>query len=495
MSTRIHLSLFLLAAGCATASKLAPPPARAERDLPRIEELGEAQAAYEAALLRESQAEAAGPDDGEKARSEWAAAAIGYAGVATTEAGSRWRVPLLLRAAELRLRAQRWDEAAETAGAAMADPGASAASKAVAARLSATAALAAASAAVKAGQLEKLDLREAARQEASPPPAWKRVVETTDACLERAAAEPPEDGRQPGVSPAELALVAAEVQYAHGQMDDARRRLERVIEEWSSEAEVMEQAAPLLLATFRVPGDQAGHERAVERLLAIVTREAGAAPDGEAKAAFDRTRQALQRAGAAARFAEAERLLADGKASEAARTFEAVAEASGLGEPANALHNAAVAWDHAGKPETAAALRERIVAEHPGSPVAPEDALGLAAYRSRKGDHEAAARLYERFLESWPESPRRCVALQNAASELDLAKRRAEAAARYLAFGSDEACTRTDPDLAARALVRAGKLFEAQAKEAYSGAAAVPGVAGPEAKGLVSEAKRRLRGL
>jgi len=86
------------------------------------------------------------------------------------------------------------------------------------------------------------------------------------------------------------------------------------------------------------------------------------------------------------------------------------------------------------------------------------------------------------------------VALQNVASALERGGRPAEAAARYAAFGGDAACAKAAPDVAARALVVAGRLFDAQARTAYGAAAAVPGVADPEAKKMVSEAKRRLRG-
>jgi hypothetical protein len=81
------------------------------------------------------------------------------------------------------------------------------------------------------------------------------------------------------------------------------------------------------------------------------------------------------------------------------------------------------------------------------------------------------------------------------ASELDVAGRAAEAAARYLAFGGDERCAKADPAIAARALVRSGRLFEAQARAAYGSAVALPDVAEPEAKAQVSEAKKRLKGL
>lgn len=438
MTIRIQLASLLLAAGCAAAGRGASV-ARA----PGPEALsGDAGAAWQAARAAETRGDAAPPEEGERARSEWARAAEGYAALAAEPPGTPFRASLLLRSAELRLRAQRWDEAAETSGSVVADAGAAPADRAAAARLAATASLAAASAAVKAGKLERLDLRAPPATPSPPPPAWKRVVEAADAFL-AVAGSAKEPGRKAGVSAGEIALVAAEVQFAHGALEDARRRLES-IEAASHDADVAARAGALLVAT---------------------------------------------------RFAEAERLLAAGEAGRAAKAFEEAAALRGAAAPANALHNAALAWDRAGDAGRAAGVRERILAEHATSPVAAEDALLLAAHRSAKKEHEAAAGVYERFLRDWPDSPSRCVALRNAASELDLAGRTAEAAGRYLAFGSDERCARGDPDLAARALVRAGRLYEARAKEAYAGAAALPGVAAPEAKGLVTEAKRRLRGM
>ncbi|HEY6100878.1 MAG TPA: hypothetical protein VIW03_15680 [Anaeromyxobacter sp.] len=495
----ILVAVLALAAACATAVKqVASPVRQAEQGLPSANELAEGpeRAAYEAAHTHESKGDAT---NGEAARTEWAQAAQGYAALAEKPAAADWRVPLRHHAAELMVKAQRWDKAHDAAGALVADPGANDASKALGARLAATAALGAASAQVKAGQLEKLDLGLSGPRKEKPLPAgWKRVVDSADAYLSRAAADPevrrPPAERRAGPSPAELALAAAEVLYAHGDLDGARKRFEAVLDRWPSDVEALEQAIPLYLATFLVRGDREGHDAAVDRLRERVAQEAAKA-SGARKDALAKIQDGLARARAGARFGAAERLLAQGKPAEAAQAFEAVAAEPGVGDPVNALHNGAVAWDRAGEATKAAKVRERILKEHPAAPVAAEDALSLAAYRSKAGDHLGAARLYENFLARWTDSPNRCLALRNAASELDMAGRGAEAAARYVAFGNDEACAKAGPDVAARALVRAGRLFEAQAKDAYGGAAAVPGVTDPEAKGMVSEAKRRMRGL
>ena len=275
--------LVLLAGACATTARRPPEVVvhQVDHGLPAATEFpeGPERTAYAAAHAHEAKGDAA---TGDAARAEWAQAATGYAGVAASRGAAAWRVPLRHRAAELSLRAQRWDDAASAAGEIVADEGASAVSRAVAARLAATAALGAASAATRAGQLEKLDLAGTARREPRPAPAaWQRVVDATDAYLARLdqdpeAKRPPAD-RRPGVSPAELALVAAEVRYAYGDVEGARRRLDAVLERWASDGEVVEQAVPLYLATFAANGDRDGHDAAVERLRAKVAAEAARA--------------------------------------------------------------------------------------------------------------------------------------------------------------------------------------------------------------------------
>jgi hypothetical protein len=399
----------------------------------------------------------------------------------------------LTTAAEL-LKAQRWDEAAAAAQAIVADPQASDASRAIGARLAATALLGAANAAVKAGQLEKIDLGADGKHTARPPPAaWQRVVDATDAYLARVDADP-EAGRPSAEWPpsgSELALVAAGVRYGYGNLDEARKRLEAVVERWSADAELVSRAVPLYLATFLAGGDQAGYAAAIDRLRKRLAAEDP--QDPARKESLAKQLDALARARASARYAEGEDLMRAGKPAEAASAFQAAAS-DGADDAPNALHNAAVAWDAAGEAAKAAAVRERLVKEHPDAAVTAEDALRLAAFRAREGEHAAAARLYDDFLRRWPASPSRCVALRNVATELDRSDRPSEAAARYLVFGSDPACARAEPDIAARALVRAGRLFDAQAKAAWSGAAALEGVSDPQAKSDVAEAKRRLKG-
>ncbi len=491
--------------GLVACASVRPSPAdrirQADHGLPAATEFpeGAEREAYAAAHAHEAKGDATASGNLEQARGEWATAGTGYVSVAEKPQASDWRIPLRYRAAELLLRAQRWDKAGETAQALASDPQASEASKAIAARLAATASVGAANALVKAGQLERLDLGNAARKDAArpPPEPWKRVVSAIDAYLALTGADP-EGRRFPGerrvgLSPPELALVAAEVHVAYGDLEQARARLEALVDRWPRDAEALEQAVPLYLATFLARDDRAGHDAAVERLRQRLSAEASKATAPKEKAAFSRVIEGLGRARAGAHFGAAESLLAQGKPAEAAQAFEALAQDPGVGEPVNALHNAAVAWDKANEPAKAAAVRERIVKDHAGSSVAAGDALALAAHRARMGDHQSASRLYDTFLQRWPESKDRCVALRNVASELDLATRGAEAASRYVAFGKDDACAKADPNVAARALVRAGQLYEVQARGAYTAAVGLPGVGDPEAKKQVAEAKRKVK--
>jgi hypothetical protein len=159
ISTILLLSGALGAAGCAAvrSGRIGPAPVRQiDQGLPAPADLPEdspERAALAAAQAQEAKGDASGAAH-DAARGAWAAAAAEYASVAERGAGAEWRLPLRQRAAELYLRAQRWEKAAEVAQAIVADPKAGDPSRAVGARLAATAWLGAANSAAKAGQVE-----------------------------------------------------------------------------------------------------------------------------------------------------------------------------------------------------------------------------------------------------------------------------------------------------------------------------------------------------
>ena len=467
-----RLLALLLAAGCATA-RTKPPPAR-PADAPlapdtalAAESGATSDADFAAAWESARKGDAAeGMGRLEEARAEWTRAADRF--LAAGESHPEWRLALGLRAAGLYHRADADDRAAEVALRVARDPAGDARSRAMGFRLAAVALQDLAAAQTRAGKLAPLKLAFADDRARAPgssapvPGIWKRFVEAVDGLT--ASAAQPDDGATP--TTARLALDAARVSFAFENVAEARRRLAALLERWP-EDEAISEAVPLYLQTYLVSGDREGFRAAAAKLADRYAAGAGLSKEGAARGA-----EALRKAHSDAAFSDARKLIEAGKLEEAAEAFEAIASGGDPADAAGALHNAAIAWDRAGKPARAARARERILKEHPGARVAPTNALTLAAAQSQSGDHAGAARLYVEFLERWPEHASRCIAMQNAAAELDAARRGADAAERYLAFGRDAACTKPDPAVAIAALRRARALFEAAGKPARAKEAA-----------------------
>jgi tetratricopeptide (TPR) repeat protein len=111
--------------------------------------------------------------------------------------------------------------------------------------------------------------------------------------------------------------------------------------------------------------------------------------------------------------------------------------------------------------------------------------------------YDEAVKAYKDFLAKWPSDRNRCAALQNIANALDTAKKRVEAGAAYVAFGTDAECAKGDPNLVAKALYRGGIMYDqakqpAKAKEAFTAAVAVNGVTDVVAKSWLADAKKRI---
>jgi hypothetical protein len=520
MRSEIRIAAFLLltAAACATGGGGAKKSGPAERYYPADQRPPEEKAFdedAERAYIRDARthearaAQAATSGNLDQARAEFGAAGDLYATFVDKFPASEWQVALRYHAADLYARAQQWDKAAEQSERIVANGNADERSKALAGRLAALSWLQTASQQAKAGKLDalKLEYAEQRKGEApkprTPPGAWKRFVDAADRYLERVDADPetkkPAAERKMPISPAQLALISGEVQFAFDNLEEARRRFEMIFDRWPGEGEAFENAVPHYLQTYVILKDEAGYQAAVRKVRGVAEAQMKAAADPKDQAAYKKALDALGRAEAGGRFASAQKLLEDGKAAEAAQAFEALAS-GGNGETPIALHNAALAWDKANEPAKATALRQRIVKEYPDSKVTPNNVLLLAAAASKKGDHAEAAKIYGGFLEKYPDSANRCVALQNVAAELDTAKKPVDAAERYLVFGKDEGCAKGDPNFAARALYRSGQLFllakkRPQAKEAFTAAVNLAGVTDTVTKSQLEDAKKRLKGL
>ncbi len=496
----ISLSL-LLGAGCATAGRSGSSPKivhQADERIPPIQAFpaGDQRIAYNDALMKEQagwRLEQA--NQAQQARQPLEAAARDFLAFAQKYPKTGWDLAFRFHAADLLRRAGKGDEAAQLAGQVASDSRANPKTRAMAL-------LQQANALTVAGKLEPLKI-EAPAQGApaaptEPPPPWKSYVEAADAYLQTippGVQEPPDRILGPG----QLALVAARVAYATGHVDDARQRLAAILDRWPNEPAAFQGAAPLWLQTFVAARDWNGAAQAVDRVQQLAAAQAQKATDAEARQTYQKTGAEIARTAAAVRYDQAKARLDQGDAQGAAQEFEAIAQ-QGQGDVPAALVGAAVAWDKAGNAKRAMELRQELVDRYADSKLAPGAALALAAAYSKQGDHLGAARVYGLHAQRWPDDPNHCTALRNGAVELDVGKRSADAAQRYLAFGKDDRCVQASPDVAVLALHRAGQLFlqakaRPEAREAFAAAAGIQGVKSPEAKQRVADASRQAKKL
>jgi tetratricopeptide (TPR) repeat protein len=494
--------LILFTAACATAGHGGKSPAVVHQTDERIPPItafpaGKERIAYNDALTNEQagwRAEQAGNAD--QAKQPLEAAARSYLAFIQAFPDTGWDLTFRFHAADLLRRAGRGDEAAALAEQAANDPRASPKSKAMAW-------LQVANALTTAGKVPPLKVEPpgeggAPAQPTEPPPPWKRYVEATDAYLRTlgpTTQEPPDRILGPG----QLALVAARVAFATDRFDDARDRAAAILDRWSNEPQAFQGAAPLYVQSFIAARDWEGAARAADRVKEIAAAQGQRTTDAEARGTYEKAAADTDRLAASVRYQQAKTLLDQGKAEEAAHAFEAMAQ-QGVGDVPAALVGAAIAWDKAGNAQRAMQLRQEIVEKHGDTRLAPGAALQLAAAHSKQGDHVGAARVYAMHAEKWPDDPNHCTALRNGAVELDVAKRGADAAQRYLAFGKDDRCVQASPDVAALALHRAGDLFlkakrRPDAREAFQTAAGIENVKSPEAKQRVADAARQAKKL
>jgi len=455
----------------------------------------------------------------DQARAEDRAAADGFAKFADKFQGSEWRLVFRRVAAERCLGGGDWTTAASQAKLLVDDPSSNDTTRAIGARIAVAAWQQLAVSETRAGKLEPLrELNAQLRkgQEAKPRvPAdpWKRVVEYTDLYVSLSKADPqakPELARRGGIDVAGMAVFAGRIEFAYDNMEDARRRFEAAIASWPSRADILDTAVPLYLETYLVKKDDEGFEAAAARMHALVQAEAekaavaakapGAAEE-QKKDAEDLAKLEAQLAKQqqAAGFNAAKRLLDAGKFAEAAATFEKFAdENKDNPDVPNALYNAALGWEKAKEAKKALGLRERILKDFPDSKIAPQAVLALAATKSREKDSAAAQKLYQTYLDRWPQGAQRCLALYNLGVEVESQGKKLEAAQKYKAFAAEEGCLKENADVSARVLFHGGQLFmDAKKKdEAYAMWRSLVGLQGVKdtvALSWIEEAKRLLK--
>jgi len=456
------------------------------------------------------------------ARAEWLLEAGSLVDYLDKFKSSEWRIPFRYNAAKFFLYGQQPEQAATQAELAFRDEQANPASRALASHLAAQCWLQAGSMKQKAGQLAPITLptadqrRGRALEPKVPPGEWKRYVETADAYLAAMASDPeltrPPNERVAAISPGDVALRAAQVEYAFDNMEDAQKRLDAILTRFAEDAEVVDQSVALYLQTFQVLRDDAGFQAALVRLNALVTAAQAKVADEKGKALLAGLARRLAGFETTAEFNAATRLLEEKKPVEAAAAYEAfLARHPQDRQQVHALNNGALAYDLAAAAAKeaerapllakATALREQLLAAFPDSEQAVSALLKLAEARDRAGKVDEAEKLYVDYLGKYPAGAARCGVLNNLGILLEKQKRPLDAATRYLEFAGESRCKAEDLNATGRLLFHTAEIYDKakKAKEArsvYGQLIALDGaVTDVVVKSYVREAKKRIKGL
>jgi tetratricopeptide (TPR) repeat protein len=446
----------------------------------------------------------------------------------------RLRIVFLRMAAGRYLNAKDWEAAAEAAQRMMVDPKATAVTKAIGARYASGAWQMLAIQEMRAGKIPQLKLQASAARGGVahtpriPDRAWKMFVEAADVYAANWTADPSakltaeERKVQGGTDLGQLQLIAAQVEFGYDNIEDAQIRFGKIIEMHPSRADLLETAVPYYLDTFKILKDSKGLEAAAARIEPAVSAEAKKA--AEAAAAPNATEEQKKNAVLLAKIAtelkegakggeynEATALMAKADAAakegkpdaaakyrESAALYEKFAAANKTSPDApNALFNAAIAHDKAKDGKRAVAIREQLVKEYPDAKAIPQTLLLLGSNLAATREYAASVKYNEEYLRRWPETPQRCLAMQNLGVGLQETKRPAEAAAVYVKFATDPGCG-DDVNTTARVLYSAAKMQveakkPADAKKTLQTLVSLKGVTDAVAKSYQADAAERLK--
>jgi tetratricopeptide (TPR) repeat protein len=446
----------------------------------------------------------------------------------------RLRIVFMRMAASRYLAAKEWEKGAEAAMRIMNDPKALPISKAIGAQFASGGWQMLAIQEMRSGKIPPLKLvPSSARGGAAPTPrpvdrAWKMFVEAADVYdankdADPAAKLPPAERAARGAADdGQLMLIAAQVEFGYDNMEDAQRRLRKVIETYPGRADLMDSAVPYYLDTYRILKNPKGVETEAVRLEPILAAEAkkaaeaAAAPGAseeqkKAAATLQRIATELREGSKGSDYNAASELMAkadaaakEGKPEAAARYREAAAlfekyaaENKTSADAPSALFNAGIAWDKAKEPKKGVAAREALVAGYPDAKVIPQTLLLLGSSLAAAKEYPAAVKYLQEYLARWPDAPQRCLAMQNLGVALQESKKSVDAGNVYVKFATDPACAKEDPNTTARVLYSAARVFKeakrsADEKKALQALVGVQGVTDAVAKSYVADAKDRL---
>lgn len=447
----------------------------------------------------------------------------------------RLRIVLLRMASTRYLAAKEWEKGAEAAMRMINDPKAKPVTKAIGAQYASGAWQMVAIQEMRSGKIPMLKLQPSnTRNGAAPSPRpvdrpWKLFVEAADVYdankdADPAAKLPPAERAARGAADdGQLMLIAAQVEFGYDNIEDAQRRFKKVIETYPGRADLMETAVPYYLDTYRILKNPKGVEAEAGRLEPILTAEAkkaaaAAAEPGataeqkKAAASLDRIATELREGSKGSDYNTAAELMAKADAAakegkpdaakgyqDAAALFQKFAtENKTSADAPSALFNAGVALDKAKEPKKAVAVREALVAGYPDAKVIPQTLLLLGTSLATAKEYPGAVKYLQEYLNRWPESPQRCLAMQNLGVALQESKRGVEAGSVYLKFAADPGCAKEDPNTTARVLYSAARVFHEakkvpEEKKALQALVAVEGVTEAVAKSYIGDAKDRLK--
>lgn len=252
------------------------------------------------------------------------------------------------------------------------------------------------------------------------PPLKQELLEACDLFVERA----PADERVPAVK-----ATAAEILYTYGHFEEARPRLDEVLEKYPDK-DVAKVAASYIMQYLLTKKDWEGVERFAQYVQSRNVGDQGEYRTLELGALFQKAKMFMD---------QGESLLGQGKNKQGNKRLEQAAgeyvrlvEQNKEHEFADkALFNAALAYEKAGRFDSALKLYERVYSEYDKSELAPT-ALWLVADNAYKSyDFSKAIETFQKLVKTYPDSPKRADSQFNAALTLENLQRYGDAAVEY----------------------------------------------------------------
>jgi tetratricopeptide (TPR) repeat protein len=279
---------------------------------------------------------------------------------------------------------------------------------------------------IGSGQLESVKAKTNKERGEKPPqpmaiaPIRMKMIEASDRYVKLL----PRSERAPAI-----AYRAAEVFYAHDQLEEARKRFEAIIA-MAPGNEVARYASNLIIESYLAAKDWENVERWSQRLIDVASKEPPkGADDQKQRGEFVESLKVFK---VGAQFKRAEKFDAEGKYEEAANTYVQLVNENPKHEFADkALFNAAVAYEKVKLFERASNVYQRIYDEYPKSELAPRALFRVGVNYEKGYDFPAAIAAYTKLVERYPESENRADALYNVAVTLENMQQYGQAAQAF----------------------------------------------------------------